>query len=97
MGSQQDGASERRRLDREHQAAVLGPMDFSRGQFEHARFIAAQVGFKQAKGGDIEINLMVPFAYREQALAMLDASAVPLSVDVVPWRHGQTHEVNDGG
>lgn len=91
MGSGSDESAERRRLDREQQAAALGTWDFSRGKLEHARFVAHHAGFKQDKTGDIIITLVVPFEYREAAMGMLDAAGLPLSVDVVPWTRDASH------
>lgn len=91
-----DAAAAAAELRRQQQSEVLGAIDFSRQKLEHARFIASMTNFKQGRGGDIFIELMVPFEYREQAIGMLDASGVPLSVDVVEWKRGATHPRHDG-
>lgn len=96
MGSQQDGSAEQRRLDRENQAKVLGPWQFSRGRLEHARFVGAMTGFKQVRNGDIEIVFTVAFEHRDQVVGMMDASGIPVSVDVVPWKMDAQHEPQEG-
>lgn len=87
-------AAEKRRLEREAQdeaLAALHPSDFSRNEFVHARLVASVTQFKQGKMGDILIELQVPFEFRESAIPLLDASAIPVSVDIVPWNSKATH------
>lgn len=103
MGSEFDGGesdesatARRRRLDRERQNEVLGALDISRGRLTHARFVGAQTSFAQNKSGDVVLTIIVPFEYRDQAIPMLDASGIPLSFDVVPWRRGVEHWPENG-
>ena len=86
-------SAERRALDRERQAEVLGPLEaLTRSTFDHARIVAGIIGFKQTRMGGIEITLSVPYEYRQDAAPLLDASGAILCVDFVPWKQGATHE-----
>lgn len=69
----------------------LGPLSFSRSAFEHCRFVGAMTGFKQGAKGDIILEISVAFEHRDLVSEMLHASALPLDIDVVPWRRGSFH------
>lgn len=94
MGAQQDGSASRRELDREHQAAVLGPLDLTRSKFTHVRFVGTQVGFKQGRKGDVEVTFSIPYQFRDKVPAILDSAGIPLSIDCVPWKRGSAHEIH---
>lgn len=70
-----------------HIQKLLEPFFPQRPKFDGTQFIAYIVkDMKQRPSGDLEINLTVPFEFRDLAFKLADAMIVPLSVDVQLWK-----------